>query len=638
MVVKHNSSNKSNHQDASSDPQGTLGFLYDAAATNLNVALQRVSLANRPASEFDNFYTPENVNFYSQNTYFKLDDTRHEIRLLKVYPQKKAYSQHIKDHPEWKDRDRTMSRDINSSLYRSRDFDGYVIRKGRSGLQTRRIPQTSKSEEPIIACELLDKVPLSRVDGRYHALSYCAGSPKDVSKVLINGIIFNAFANLEHAIHCALNFWNSRSSDEELLLWADQICINQKDLVERSSQVGMMRDIYRRSQDAIICISTYISDPSRHHKEPMESVIDGKFWMRYGPSFRNPNPFNEIYLLVRHKLKCKNTILQSPPGFLESLCVFLSSPWWSRAWVYQEFIMAPRAYFLYEESTVSWAELSTVLEGVSSLGEEQLKDLENNISKSMKELETEEENEKRLADEDLAQNEKVWSAKHRHPILREIQQVDSERSSLIHLKEEAREGAEKRIKWSKSDRKLAKQFASSHQEINKIDKRLRTLNSSLHEPGLEKMPTYRNPRQSQLNALYEAQEALRKVQVSITRVLQLLPGLRSCLGPVTSFVKGKARQKKVFGLKELLQHSRECRASDPRDKIYAFLGLADQGYGIIPKYTWENTIVHVLIHTAQRIITFEGNLHILEHVGEGREKLGTLLPSWVPDVSINGFI
>jgi hypothetical protein len=86
-----------------------------------------------------------------------------------------------------------------------------------------KIPQTSESEEPIIACELLDKVPLSRVNGRYHALSYCAGSPENVSKVLINGIIFNAFANLEHAISCALNFWNSTSSDKELLLWADQI-------------------------------------------------------------------------------------------------------------------------------------------------------------------------------------------------------------------------------------------------------------------------------------------------------------------------------------------------------------------------------------------------------------------------------
>jgi hypothetical protein len=158
-------------QDDSSDTQETLGFLDDAAASNLNVALERLSLANRPASAFDNFYTPENVNFYSQKPYFKLDNRRHEIRLLKVYPQKKTYSQHIQDHPEWQ-------------------------AKGRSGLKTMRIPQISESEEPIIACELLDKIPLSRVDGRYHALSYCAGSPKDVSKVLINGIIFNAFANL----------------------------------------------------------------------------------------------------------------------------------------------------------------------------------------------------------------------------------------------------------------------------------------------------------------------------------------------------------------------------------------------------------------------------------------------------------
>lgn len=255
----------------------------------------------------------------------------------------------------------------------------------------------------------------------------------------------------------------------------------------------------------------------------------------------------------------------------------------------------------------------------------------------MKESETEEENEKRLADKDRAHKEKVWNAKYRDPILREIQQLESERSSLEHLEEEARESAEKRIKWSKCDRKLAKQFVSSRQEIVNIDSRLQTLRWDLWKPGDGEMPRYRNPRQSQLDLIHKEQAALRPAQVSIARVLRLLPKLRSYLGPVASFMKGKARHKKVFGLKELLQHSRECRASDPRDKIYAFLGLADQGYGIIPKYTWENTIVHVLIHTAQRIITFEGNLDILEHVSEGREKLGTLFPSWVPDVSISHF-
>jgi hypothetical protein len=646
MALSFDSSHES---DASSDTQRaslaplatrtTFSSLNDATGSHLNVALQRLSLANRPASEFDNFYTPENANFYAQKPYFKLDHTRHEIRLLKVYPEMKTYSQHIKDHPEWKGRDSAMSQDTNSILYRSQ-ITLPRQQKGRSGSQTMRSPRKSEPEEDVIACELLDKVPLSRVDGRYHALSYCAGSPKNVSKILINGIMFNAFANLEHAIQCALISWKSRSPDTELLLWADQICINQEDLVERSSQVGMMRDTYLRSQDAIICISTYIPDPTRRRREHKEPIIGGEYWMLYGPSFRNPTPFDDIDLFVRRQLKSKFPILEELPMCFESLCVFLSSPWWSRAWVFQEFIMAPRAYFVHGERTVSWADLSTVLEGVFNLGEEQLKDLENNISKLIKESETEEENQERLENEEIAQEEKEWNAKHRDSILRQIQKLESERSALVHLKVEAYESAEKRIKWSKSDRKLAKQFASSSREIDIIDRQVETLGLNLKKPDIGKMPrtTGSKIRQYHLDALHKEQEALRIAQVSIARVLQLLPKLRSCLGPVVSFMKGKARQKKVFGLKELLQHSRECRASDPRDKIYAFLGLADQGYGIIPKYTWQNTIVHVLIHTAQRIIAFEGNLHILEHVGEGREKLGTLLPSWVPDVSMNAFI
>jgi hypothetical protein len=215
-----------------------------------------------------------------------------------------------------------------------------------------------------------------------------------VPKVLIDGIMFNAFVNLEHAIHCALKSWNSRFPDKELLLWADQICINQKDVAERSSQVRMMRDIYLRSQDAIICISTYILDPSRHHRERREPVIDGKFWMRYGPSFRSPTPFDDIDLFVSHKLKSTSTALEYLPMCFESLCVFLSSPWWSRAWVYQEFIMVPRAFFVYGEGTISWAEISTVLEGFFNLGKKQLKDLENNISKCMKESDRRREREK----------------------------------------------------------------------------------------------------------------------------------------------------------------------------------------------------------------------------------------------------
>ncbi|PMD12302.1 hypothetical protein NA56DRAFT_652584 [Hyaloscypha hepaticicola] len=96
-------------------------------------------------------------------------------------------------------------------------------------------------------------------------------------------------------------------------------------------------------------------------------------------------------------------------------------------------------------------------------------------------------------------------------------------------------------------------------------------------------------------------------------------------------MKGKKNARRSLDLKTLLWHSRNCDASDSRDRVYAFLGLAHKGYAIAPDYTTKNTVVHVLIETARRIIEHEKTLNILEHVYHGREKLGLFLPTWVPD-------
>lgn len=50
--------------------------------------------------------------------------------------------------------------------------------------------------------------------------------------------IFAVTANLEMALR------NMRGPDQDLWLWVDALCINQGDLDERASQVGIMRDIY----------------------------------------------------------------------------------------------------------------------------------------------------------------------------------------------------------------------------------------------------------------------------------------------------------------------------------------------------------------------------------------------------------
>jgi hypothetical protein len=100
---------------------------------------------------------------------------------------------------------------------------------------------------------------------------------------------------------------------------------------------------------------------------------------------------------------------------------------------------------------------------------------------------------------------------------------------------------------------------------------------------------------------------------------------------ISSMMKGKRNIRRTLDLKSLLEHSRNCIASDPRDRMYAFLSLAHRGYAIAPDYATRNTVVHTLINTARRIIEYERNLSILEHVCHGREQLGCFLPTWVPD-------
>jgi hypothetical protein len=102
---------------------------------------------------------------------------------------------------------------------------------------------------------------------------------------------------------------------------------------------------------------------------------------------------------------------------------------------------------------------------------------------------------------------------------------------------------------------------------------------------------------------------------------------------LASMVKGRKDHRPTHppDLIILLQHSRNCAASDPRDRIYAFIGLAHSSYAIIPDYTHRNTIEKVLIETAKAIIRHDACLRILQHVNRGRANLGCRLPSWVPD-------
>ncbi|KAH8668383.1 hypothetical protein BX600DRAFT_434924 [Xylariales sp. PMI_506] len=155
---------------------------------------------------YDKFYTPENRHFYAKFKYKPLNPKRQEIRFVRVFP-RRTVADHHKIHSEWSNNN-SMALDSNLK---------------------------------VLACQL-ENTALTRIDGRYSTISYCAGNLQDTKVVLVNGLPFDAFANLEHAMECVLN--HHPPSESGYMFWLDQICINQSDKQELGHQVQFRRQIY----------------------------------------------------------------------------------------------------------------------------------------------------------------------------------------------------------------------------------------------------------------------------------------------------------------------------------------------------------------------------------------------------------
>ena len=90
----------------------------------------------------------------------------------------------------------------------------------------------------------------------------------------------------------------------------------------------------------------------------------------------------------------------------------------------------------------------------------------------------------------------------------------------------------------------------------------------------------------------------------------------------------------------LLQAHRHCLASDPRDKIYALLGIAwkerppfsTHPGAIVPDY--EISVREVYTKVAKTMLLSRKDLHYLSHVQDAYFTAIDELPSWVPDYSV----
>ncbi|PKS11156.1 hypothetical protein jhhlp_002917 [Lomentospora prolificans] len=170
--------------------------------------------------------------------------------------------------------------------------------------------------------------------GDYMALSYVWGSPEPHRTIFLNGAPFSVGPNLFDAL---LLLRRSQRIRQGFKLWVDAICVNQADIIERSVQVGRMRDIYASAWHVVTFLGADADDS--------ELAVAAIRWIgaQIGEA---KNPLDELYgEPIKVNLSVLGNFTLSPRSALReevyrALFYLLIRPYWRRMWILQEVAMA----------------------------------------------------------------------------------------------------------------------------------------------------------------------------------------------------------------------------------------------------------------------------------------------------------
>ncbi|WQF84452.1 Putative heterokaryon incompatibility [Colletotrichum destructivum] len=172
--------------------------------------------------------------------------------------------------------------------------------------------------EPV-RCKLVD-FTLGRAQQTYEALSYTWGDRMDQATIHLDGKPLNVTKNLETALRCL------RRQNAERLLWVDAICIDQSDVAEVNLQVQRMWAIYQYASRVVVFLGEEKADTVQA-VALVETIAKD---VKVGDYDRITSMLNVM------KAKSSRLALQR----------LMRSPWWSRAWVVQEFSVAAAVVFV----------------------------------------------------------------------------------------------------------------------------------------------------------------------------------------------------------------------------------------------------------------------------------------------------
>ncbi|KAF2656653.1 HET-domain-containing protein [Lophiostoma macrostomum CBS 122681] len=184
--------------------------------------------------------------------------------------------------------------------------------------------------DPIF-CDLfqVDSVGLYEYDTLSYVWREHRSDPDNARTVYVNGWENPITQNLDTALRAL------RDGNEPRLLWIDALCINQKSIFEKSSQVAKMGAIYKAARKVLIFLG-----PENRASDLVFRFLENGYseLPDLGQNDRRSplSGMEAVAYLVEHHL-----------SLIEAFIDVLFRPWFSRLWVRQEYIRANEVPVLY---------------------------------------------------------------------------------------------------------------------------------------------------------------------------------------------------------------------------------------------------------------------------------------------------
>jgi hypothetical protein len=269
-------------------------------------------------------------------------------------------------------------------------YEYQMLQRSRNEIRLLKLLPADRNEKLkfIPACHIFHAALHEQL--KFVALSYVWGAATDLRVILVGNSGVRVNKNLYHAMMAL------RPAKEDLVIWVDFLCINQSDDEEKSWQVGLMADIYRKACKVVAWLG-----PAESDDDSVMDYLNSLGAKAEACGMDNEfEPYQEIWqkLALQPRglgdLSRSTAIIRTPAGktfkfpqdTLHSLFYsisgwhnqdnllpiagikrFFTRPWWGRIWVLQEITLPENAEFLCGSKRITRRRCSAALNAYCAL-------------------------------------------------------------------------------------------------------------------------------------------------------------------------------------------------------------------------------------------------------------------------------